>query len=361
MKSIVFVITPFAEDFLDLFEELSKHFQEKYTFTNAGDMDNQRSIIKDIVVGINSADIVIADLTGNNPNVFYELGLAHAMNKKVIIITQSIDDLPFDIKTYRALQYSLKFNKIPEFEEKLGKYLDGAIDGSVAYGNPVNDYLPDFFKRCENEEIIVGNPSEGISNPEKSEIEQDNSGMIDYIATINDKYIVINNEVEAICSDVNDVNESIEKATSDINRVKIQSGNVDISYYKKACKRLGDPIRVFSDSFIKHTNNISNEWNDIENSFLLLLDNKLFLEYQGQESVIKHKNSLIELKDVMKNSGAQMISFSNEIHQFQGFERTLNKSIVLLEYSLENYIQMTNLIDASIDRIIGKIDITLGL
>lgn len=87
-KPRVFMIMPFSEDFMALFEELRNRFADKYEFTNAGDMDNQQSIIRSIIEGLEKADVVIADLTNRNANVFYELGLAHAMNKKVIIITQ---------------------------------------------------------------------------------------------------------------------------------------------------------------------------------------------------------------------------------------------------------------------------------
>lgn len=111
-KPKVFFIMPFENDFFDLYNEFKSRFGETFDFSHAGDLDNQQNIIKDIVVGIAEADIIIADLTGLNPNVFYELGIAHTMDKKTIIITQNIDDLPFDIRSYRANQYSLKFNKI---------------------------------------------------------------------------------------------------------------------------------------------------------------------------------------------------------------------------------------------------------
>ena len=133
-KPKVFVITPFNEDFLALYDELKRIFKEDFDFTNAGDLDNQQNILQDIVEGIHQADVIIADLTGLNANVFYELGLAHAMNKKVIIITQDLGELPFDIKSYRANEYSLQFNKLHKLIEELKKLLFGAIDNSVKYG-----------------------------------------------------------------------------------------------------------------------------------------------------------------------------------------------------------------------------------
>lgn len=105
-------------------------------------------------------------MTGLNPNVFYELGLAHTMDKKTIIITQNLDDLPFDIRSYRANEYSLKFNKIPTFMKEMEKLLNGAIDGSVNYGNPVKDFAP---KSTSIVEIPV---TENITETKNSDDEQ---------------------------------------------------------------------------------------------------------------------------------------------------------------------------------------------
>jgi hypothetical protein len=54
---------------------------------------------------IRRAEVVIADITDENPNVFYELGFAHALGKEVIMLSQSVSRRPFDISTARLLHY----------------------------------------------------------------------------------------------------------------------------------------------------------------------------------------------------------------------------------------------------------------
>ena len=51
---------------------------------------------------------MLADLTGKNPNVFYELGLAHAARKPVLLVTQSMDDVPFDLRALRVIVYDVE-------------------------------------------------------------------------------------------------------------------------------------------------------------------------------------------------------------------------------------------------------------
>ncbi|RRD07380.1 hypothetical protein EII34_02550 [Arachnia propionica] len=48
---------------------------------------------------------VLADLTGKNPNVFYETGIAHSVGRRTILITQSMADVPFDLQGLRVLHY----------------------------------------------------------------------------------------------------------------------------------------------------------------------------------------------------------------------------------------------------------------
>ncbi len=86
-----------------------------------GDLPAPGGIVDQIWQGIRRADAVIVDITGNNPNVFYELGLAHALGKEVILLAQGDRDLPFDIKTTRYLQYDPK--KLCE----LGKAVEDAL------------------------------------------------------------------------------------------------------------------------------------------------------------------------------------------------------------------------------------------
>src|SRR4051794_30347667 len=62
-------------------------------------------LVSTIWSAIRDSGAIVADLTGKNPNVFYELGLAHALGKPTILITQSIDDVPFDLRHSRIIRY----------------------------------------------------------------------------------------------------------------------------------------------------------------------------------------------------------------------------------------------------------------
>lgn len=63
------------------------------------------AILADIWHFTKRAKILLADMSGHNPNVFYELGLAHAIAKPVVLVAPSIDDVPFDLRGLRVIPY----------------------------------------------------------------------------------------------------------------------------------------------------------------------------------------------------------------------------------------------------------------
>lgn len=65
-------------------------------------------IIDQIWSGITAGKVLVAELTGRNPNVFYELGLAHALSKPVVLISSNQEDVPFDLQHIRVIYYDMR-------------------------------------------------------------------------------------------------------------------------------------------------------------------------------------------------------------------------------------------------------------
>ena len=83
------------------------------------DVFGSNVVMDDIAESIRRANLIIADLTGRNANVFYEVGIAHALNKQVLLMTQSIEDVPFDLRHRRALVYEYSPRGCKKLEKDL--------------------------------------------------------------------------------------------------------------------------------------------------------------------------------------------------------------------------------------------------
>ncbi len=76
-------------------------------------------VLLDIVSAIRSARIIIADITSKNANVFYELGIAHCEGKRVLLLTQDVKDIPFDLLRFRHIVYDDNSDGYKEMERGL--------------------------------------------------------------------------------------------------------------------------------------------------------------------------------------------------------------------------------------------------
>src|SRR5260221_13512594 len=93
-RPFVFVLMPFSDDFQDVYKLGIKAAAEEagaYAERVDEQMYKESSIIDRITNQINKADVIVADMTGGNANVFYEVGYAHALNKTVLLLAKKAD------------------------------------------------------------------------------------------------------------------------------------------------------------------------------------------------------------------------------------------------------------------------------
>lgn len=133
-----FVIMPFRPKWSKIVWETVRNtmIDLKFKCIRADEQFGQQ-ILEDIWKGICEASIVIADVTGRNPNVYYELGLAHVLGRRVILLTQSIDDIPFDTLIYRHIPYKSPLKprdrnrEMRKLSQELKKHVEWVIGNEI--------------------------------------------------------------------------------------------------------------------------------------------------------------------------------------------------------------------------------------
>jgi hypothetical protein len=117
---LCFILMPFDEKYSSVYDNI-RHATEEMGLKakRADNIFNVKPIIHDVWEHINKAKFLIANLSGKNPNVFYEVGLSHALNKKVILITYSMKDVPFDLRHLRCIVYKDMMDGAGEFKDSL--------------------------------------------------------------------------------------------------------------------------------------------------------------------------------------------------------------------------------------------------
>jgi hypothetical protein len=105
-----FVMMPFADPLGSYYASVYEPAIKKAGLTAVradADIYGTGKIIDQIWNGINAARVLVAELTKRNPNVLYELGLAHALKKPVVVVSSNEEDVPFDVKHVRVIYYEV--------------------------------------------------------------------------------------------------------------------------------------------------------------------------------------------------------------------------------------------------------------
>lgn len=139
-----FVLMPFEPEFNVIYSDVIKPALKEvgYAVERADSTLDQRSILADIVRGIVGADLIVADITTLDENVLYELGLSHGLGIPTVLLTQSIDSMPFDLRPYRAQGYSTHFAEISGLANALREIGRKHKEGKLEFSNPVTDFAP---------------------------------------------------------------------------------------------------------------------------------------------------------------------------------------------------------------------------
>lgn len=116
----VFVLTPFHNRYQETYNLVSMICNKVGLNCSRGDEEFIRGgVLSHIIKEIADSSIIIANIDGRNPNVFYEMGIAHALDKDVIILSSSITDVPFDLSSQRLIIW----NNANELNEQLNSTL----------------------------------------------------------------------------------------------------------------------------------------------------------------------------------------------------------------------------------------------
>jgi nucleoside 2-deoxyribosyltransferase len=229
-RLFAFVIMPLSKDFDDVYQ-LGIKATCKDTGLYCERVDEQifqETILERIYNQIYKADLIIADMTGRNPNVFYEVGYAHALGKNVILLTRNSEDIPFDLKHYPHIIYN---DKIVTLKDELQKRLSWFVN------NPekVEEYFNTNVEIFLDETQIIDNPCVTIPKP-------DNMANVLYIQ------INIHNSIEKYIEST-----SFQVGIISDNSISFHNNGQDVKSYRqkdnKVINILDDTIYIVPNSW----------------------------------------------------------------------------------------------------------------
>jgi nucleoside 2-deoxyribosyltransferase len=143
----VFVLMPFAPKFDCLLEEIKLAAADANAKAERVDEQfHEQDILNQIITQIEQSDAIVAVMTGKSPNVFYEVGIAHALKKHVLLLTNDANDIPFDLKHCKHVTYKNSTRKRGAIQESdaLKKKITSELDWILSNPRVSDSYYQEY-------------------------------------------------------------------------------------------------------------------------------------------------------------------------------------------------------------------------
>lgn len=143
-KRLCFILMPFKDSLKSIYWQAIKPacIEAGFESLRVDELKGTFNINKKIIQFIFESEAIVADLSGWNPNVFYEMGVAHTIDNKTIMIIHRDENLPFDISNYRCIQYEFTHEGLKELKFGILEALRTIQEWRKQSTNPVQDFKP---------------------------------------------------------------------------------------------------------------------------------------------------------------------------------------------------------------------------
>ena len=358
-----FVLMPFDEDFQVLYTDFVRPSLEEAGFDveKADDIESNQNILRDIIEAMDKSDLVVADLTGNNPNVLYELGLAHAMGKPVIHLTQAIGEVPFDLSPYRMFIYSRDFSKLNEGKQKLAAKAKAAKEGTSPFGNPFTDFYQGVTAQSlarqmrshdatTHDRSLVTADGSSLSPSTGETVATDGRGFLDHLVDVTQNYTNVAQVTTLLTDTTYGLARDIEGATAEISRITANNNSSTPAAIRAVCRRLARRFATFNAEVVK-TNAVYEETlENTEDSFEYLVSLQIDAASGTSPEIGEGIEALMEAQEQISEARSQILSFADILDALPRAERHLNREIDATSGGIRVMAGLVRRIEASLSR-----------
>lgn len=329
----IFVLMPFLDPFHLIYQHLIKSplEAEGHRVSRSLEADEQNGL-RAIVEGIQRANVVVADLTGQNANVAYELGIAHALAKPTLQIVQTLADVRYDLQQYKVILYSINTDGTSTLATDILSYIDRRPGNEYRFANPVSDYLG----VASHPTIMVAEPSaqDGKSQlilmdePEIDGLDGSEYGVLDANVDVERVSAVLVETLQGISLDVEKIGDKtrvhtrkVDELASNPNETRKQSKALRI------VKLFAEDVKDFSRSIKEKSLILKEAWMILEQAMEYVL---VVSDIQNESEVEAVQNLLrqsAEMQRVLPNTIASIERFRDSHAKLIGISRVSNPAL----------------------------------
>jgi len=317
---------PFDPEFQPIYEQLIRPALEEagYEVNRADSFFGQENILRDIVRGIADASLVVAELTTLNANVLYELGLCHGLKIPTVLIAQSIDEIPFDLRSYRTLIYSTNFDQVGKLKQSLLEIAVRHQKKEIKFGSPVTDFLP-----TEAADGVVGSKTSiaevGITTELALDIIPDEGGILDFMADGTAAAETMNGHLNVITEETVSIGSKFTEHAKEIERITNNPGPGVAAQIHKAAGSVATDIHNYCDIVEK----LLPEYEDSIDHFIENYSgyiNWITPTPENKDQISEFRKSIVGLQNGAKTGLEGVTTFRDATKTLSGISREVNRA-----------------------------------
>jgi hypothetical protein len=366
-KPKAFVLIPFDEEFTDVWEKLLKPDLEAagYIAERADSRLDQQSILRDIVRGIAEADLVVADLTSLNPNVFYELGVAHGLEIPTILISLVVEEVPFDLRSYRVEEYSIHFAKVDEFRNKLREIAAKHRDGGIEFGSPVKDFLG------ASGQSRPGRPRPGMTpgaaevpaeKDQEAPTDEEEAGFLDFLVDVEEQSDRLTSIFEAIAAATEEVGTKVAGRTDRLSQIQ-SSGRSDApKLMHVTMQQAAGDLDSYATTLEERLPELEQAAESMVSGFSAYVDwfARTAADDEDRARIEEFRDSVEGMRSGAHDTVGSLQEYRDSFEQLQGISRPLTSATKRAAGAVNQIISIVESFEAFAARAVSLIDETLA-
>ena len=368
-----FVIVPSRDEFIEFYTDVLLPALESagYQVQRAENVFDQQNSLKDAVLNIYRANIIVADLTIPNANVVYELGIAQGLMKPTILITQRMERVPFDLRSYRVLEYSLHYKRVEEFKAKLRDLAEQHKTGLIDYGNPVMDFIPNLVSGTSAEKLLVDeievsqNGTAPHDQKVPNEANKERPKILEFALEAVQAMDQINGGVKRVSETTADFTQQLNDQTANIKSIRARGVSGDPKELRDVLNATAEEMETYATNTESEIPTLRSSWERLLKSTTDLIAAVSIESSEDREAANLFAGQMQALQGTVNNGVSELARLKEAIVRTPNISKNLNRAIIRTEQAVnavtlelttgQSYIQRTlNLLQERLSAPVGE-------
>ncbi|MFQ3568294.1 MAG: hypothetical protein SNJ59_15000 [Aggregatilineales bacterium] len=329
-KLFAFVIMPPRAEFDEFYSDVITPILVDcgYEVERAQTLFDRPNALKQAVLNIYRADLVIADVTLPHAMVLYELGIAQGLLKPSLMISQRIDRLPVDLRSHRVLEYSTHYKKVSEFKGRLRAFVEEHKTGRTSFNNIVMEFLPSLAEAPKLLEDYIEPPIEAtmVASPDRETMRSTRPAVYDFaLAAVK--------SMERISSAARHVQEEtllLEQKLGDhiqtIRAIRSRGVSADPKQLREALNRAASTLEAYNASAVDLAPMLHSSWDQLLNSTADLIKVVSIESREDREVAVVFTSQMRTLRLTLDQCNASLEHLHQALNRIPNISKNLNRA-----------------------------------